>query len=646
MSQSTSPRDLLYAMLALQLELLSLDDVRAALDQSADAPDRQVREVLVDNGKLSPQQDRLVLALVDAHLANTDGDAELSLATLEHTSAGQEVLSQLTDRNQDATATFDSSGSSEESHSPAASNPVKTTSAGERFRKIRPHAAGGLGEVSLARDEQLKRDVALKELQARHLADEVKRRRFILEGEVTGALEHPNIVPVYAMGIDAAGEPFYAMRFVKGESLSRAAQRAHKHLPAKKLLRRDCLNFRRLLTRLIAVCHALDYAHSRGVVHRDIKPANVMLGKHGETYVVDWGLARTAGSPTDELSLDEEFLGARNHSEGHSATEQGSIVGTPGYMPPEQALGQVDSLGPWSDVYALGATLYAMLVGKPPLKIEDGDVVSYVSRVEEGLFDTPRKLKPETPRELEAICLKAMSPPIADRYQSAGEMAEELERWLGDEPVLACPPTFAERVWRWCRRHRDWVMAGMLLLALAAVTSVLLARTFRAQAAREKRLADENLELAVAESAARELADRRYLDARESVDRWLIGYSESLRNYPGMQDVQRTMLERAADEYARFSAEQVDDPTLQLEQGLTLVRLGNVRRSLGDPKKRPQGVSRCLGNLPTVVGRTFKSRHRGRPRAGINGARGSRHGRIRRRGPAVRQGGQLAFGNP
>ena len=209
---------------------------------------------------------------------------------------------------------------------------------GSRFRVLRPHAKGGLGAVSVARDQELGRDVALKEIQPRFAHDTGSRGRFVLEAEVTGALEHPGVVPVYGLGQYEDGRPYYAMRFVRGDSLKEAADRFH----AAGGIAADGRTFRSLLGRLVDVCNAIAYAHDRGVVHRDLKPGNVMLGKYGETLVVDWGLAKVLGR--DDLDIDNDESPVAVSSGDSCATVAGSAIGTPAYMPPEQAEGDVANL--------------------------------------------------------------------------------------------------------------------------------------------------------------------------------------------------------------------------------------------------------------------------------------------------------------
>jgi Flp pilus assembly protein TadD/tRNA A-37 threonylcarbamoyl transferase component Bud32 len=326
---------------------------------------------------------------------------------------------------------------------------------GSRYRPLRLHARGGLGEVYLARDEELSREVALKRMRRPHAADAC--HRFLREGEITGSLEHPGVVPVYGLTRDADGQPCYAMRFIRGQTLQEAIARFQEADEAGR-----SLALRHLLGRFVAVCNTIAYAHSRGVVHRDLKPANIMLGDYGETLVVDWGLAKRLGHAGEAQSPDDGAPGAPRDGRG-DGTAPGDVLGTPAFMSPEQATGRHDAVGPASDIYGLGATLYALLRGQPPFA---GDSVAEVLRqVERGDFPPPRQLRRDTPRALEAICLKAMAREPAARYATALELAADLERWLADEPVRAYPEPVRLRLARWARRHRT-VLASAAVLAV------------------------------------------------------------------------------------------------------------------------------------------------------------------------------------
>jgi len=358
------------------------------------------------------------------------------------------------------------------------------SSTGSRFEIVRPHAAGGLGQVSVAIDHELHREVALKEIRPCYADHPESRARFLLEAEITGGLEHPGVVPVYGMGTCNDGRPYYAMRFIRGESLQQAIEELHGGEPAERMVR-----LRGLLRRFIEVANAVAYAHSRGVLHRDLKPANVMLGPYGETLVVDWGLAKPVDRPAQATAAAESRL-LPPAAHDSDVTRIGRAIGTPAYMSPEQAAGAVDLIGRASDIYSLGATLYSLLTGQPPVQGRDVDAIQ--KRVLRGEFAVPRAVQSWVPRPLEAICLKAMALEPADRYRSARALAEDVERWLADAPVQAHRENAAERLARWMRRHRTWSQAGaaaLLVVTLVAATAAVMVHRagLQAQQAHELR---------------------------------------------------------------------------------------------------------------------------------------------------------------
>jgi serine/threonine protein kinase len=242
-----------------------------------------------------------------------------------------------------------------------------------RFQILRPYARGGRGEVFIARDTELNRNVALKEIQRRYASDSETRDRFRREAEITGQLEHPGVVPVYGLGAHEDGRPYYAMRLIQGDNLKRAIQDYHRSPipPSEKML-----SFRNLLKRFVDVCNAMDYAHSRGVIHRDLKPENVMIGHFGETLVVDWGLARIIGQANHSASSNLSAVPEPIQSNDSAKTMDGTIMGTPPYMSPEQALGNGE-LDQSTDIYSMGAILHEILTSKPPVRL---DVVQDESR--------------------------------------------------------------------------------------------------------------------------------------------------------------------------------------------------------------------------------------------------------------------------
>ncbi|QDV33840.1 WD40 repeat domain-containing serine/threonine protein kinase [Tautonia plasticadhaerens] len=347
---------------------------------------------------------------------------------------------------------------------------------GGRFEVRTFLARGGLGEVYVAFDREVGREVALKVMRPDRSSRGVRRDRFLMEAEITGQLEHPGIVPIYAIGLDDRGGPFYAMRLIRGRSLLQALSTCDRGRGFA-----SSLEFRGLVARFLAACDAVSYAHSRGVLHRDLKPSNILCGPFGETIVVDWGLAKPVGDPGPEIDRRGGASGtgpgpddpgppgpARPPSAGGTETRPGTVVGTPGYMSPEQARGGHGAPGPASDVYSLGATLYHLAVGRVP--IDAADLAEALDRTRLGEFERPRRANRGIPRALEAIILRAMANRPEDRYPSASGLAAELRRWLADEPVICHREGGVERLSRWSRKHR--ALAGAAVLALAAVAAV------------------------------------------------------------------------------------------------------------------------------------------------------------------------------
>ena len=425
-------RDLLLALLALRHGLVDQAQLLGAFEIWTGAEDRSMAEILVERGVLDERGRARLEGIVRAYLAKPEQDPFVDAAGPAQgegmapvgepgpsaTVAHLEVEFPPEDRDDPDRTTGVGAGD----HSSVA------TTSHERFRIVRPYARGGLGEVFLADDPELDRQVALKELRSYHAHDPVSQSRFLLEAKVTGRLEHPGIVPVYGLGRHADGRPYYAMRFIEGETLKEAIERFHN---AEQPIRRPTVEreiaFRRLLRSVIDACNAVAYAHSRGVVHRDLKPENIMLGRFGETLVVDWGIAKPLPDPGVEPA-DGPSPGAPG--DDSSLTRPGSAIGTPQYMSPEQAAGDLDRVGPASDVYSLGATLYCLLVGHGPFP--SGGVADVLERVRRGIFPGPRRVRRSIDPALEAICLKAMALKPEDRHATPMALAEEIEAWLAD----------------------------------------------------------------------------------------------------------------------------------------------------------------------------------------------------------------------
>jgi serine/threonine-protein kinase len=365
-----------------------------------------------------------------------------------------------------------------------------------QFHDLRFHAAGALGEVFRARNPELNREVALKFLKPGRARDPESRRRFLQEAEVTSRLEHPGVVPIYALGSDSAGAPCYAMRFIRGQTLQDAITAFHAaEKPGRDPSERS-LALRELLTRFVSICNTVAYAHSRGVLHRDLKPRNILLGPYEETLVVDWGLAKPFARQDAAGGAGEEPLTPSSGSGSDTPTV--GVVGTPAYMSPEQAEAHWEDVGPASDVFSLGATLYAILTGHPPYR--SGAPAEVLEKVKRCEFPAPGQVKAELPRALEAICLKAMAKEPACRYLTALELAADVKRWLADEPVSAVAEPMAARARRWARRHPRLVSgtAAAVLVGVVALTVLVLVVTSSNRTIRQKNdeITRQNRELA------------------------------------------------------------------------------------------------------------------------------------------------------
>jgi serine/threonine-protein kinase len=584
----SADRNLLFGVLALQMDFIARDSLVEAMNAWVLDKKKPLGQILVERDALREDARQVLDALVEKHLELHGGDPKRSLASVQAIGSLREDIQQISDselhESLAAVPPIPSEGDGRASTKDgSAADPFATrwttvgtpTSSGLRFRKLRPHARGGLGEVFVARDEELGREVALKEIQDRYADDGSSRSRFVLEAEITGGLEHPGIVPVYGMGSYPDGRPYYAMRFIRGESLRDAI--AHFHEAGKPTER--ALEFSQLLGRLVDMCNAVAYGHSRGVLHRDLKPANVMLGKYGETLVVDWGLAKTIGR-ADGVSGSEEGT-LRPASGGDSyPTVPGSAMGTPHYMPPEQAAGKLDLMGPASDVYSLGATLYHLLIGKAPF--EGREVGEILQRVQAGDFPPPRRVNVGVPAALEAVCLKAMAMRPEDRYASAKALSDEIEQWLADQPVAAYREPWTVRAGRWVRRHRTKVTGAVAAVAAAAaclaVATVLLAAANRREREAKDAVTRERDEV----NTQKERADRNLASARKAVEDFCVNVAADSRlNQADLSGLRKKLLEGAVSYYDEFIQQKGDDADLQVDRGRAYWSLAFLRAELG-----------------------------------------------------------------
>jgi lipoprotein NlpI/tRNA A-37 threonylcarbamoyl transferase component Bud32 len=363
-----------------------------------------------------------------------------------------------------------------------------------RYEVKRFHARGGMGEIWVADDPHIGREVAVKRLKS---SSQGIHDRFLAEAQVAGQLQHPCIVPVHDMGHDREGRPFYVMKFVRGKSLKQTI--AEYHAGRAPTAAMPDLKRAHLLNVFVGICQAVAYAHSRGVLHRDIKPDNIMLGEYGEILLLDWGLAKVRGQsdlPTGSYSV-------RMTSTSDFHTEAGSIMGSPLYMPPEMAEGRIPDTDERTDIYLLGATLYEILTGKPPRE----------GRSRDELLDLARTAHPLPPhrlcridRALEAICLKAMAWKKADRYTSVSQLLDDINRYLVGEPVSAYREPLRLRLWRWCKRHQVALKRASAAAAVLIIGTLAAAKWHQLELRRQQALA-QAAELQSREQARLQIQD-------------------------------------------------------------------------------------------------------------------------------------------
>jgi eukaryotic-like serine/threonine-protein kinase len=337
-----------------------------------------------------------------------------------------------------------------------------------KFTLIEELGRGGMGVIIRGRDKVLHRDVALKVI--RDQGDDLQRERFIKEAQITGQLEHPNIVPVHEFGVDHSGRIFFAMKLVRGRTLAEIID-GHRKNDEQTMAEYPLT---RLVTILVQVCHAVAFAHSRGVIHRDLKPSNIMLGDFGEVMLMDWGLAKVeVVDVPNPAGLDDPTPTTGHRPTVHKLdeTHDGAVLGTPVYMPPEQAMGQISSMDARSDVYALGAILYEMLTLRTP--VEGEEIKEVLHKVILGHIAAPEVISPERtiPRDLSAVAMKSLSLRPDDRYPDVIHMRRDLELFLDGRVVSARNDSFMEVLIRFGNRNRmaSYAVGSVLCVLIVVV---------------------------------------------------------------------------------------------------------------------------------------------------------------------------------
>jgi serine/threonine protein kinase len=361
---------------------------------------------------------------------------------------------------------------------------ARRTTKGARYLLEGEIARGGMGAVLRAVDCDLRREVAIKYLLDQ--SDPKKKLRFVEEAQITSQLEHPNVVPIHELGLDAQKRLFLTMKMVKGRSLAQVLDDL-RQIP--RAAEKDW-PLGRLLNVVVNVCHALAYAHNRGVIHRDLKPANIMVGDFGEVYVMDWGLAKVLATPERDRperggiptvadipgSPERASKVVTDRSADADLTQDGAVLGTPVYMPPEQATGRIQDIDQRSDVYALGAILYELLTLLPPID-KEGGYLSVLMRVTEGEIVPPEQRAPQRaragkmPKELTAVAMKALSKEREQRYPTVEELRRDIERFQEGRTVSAKEDTRREMIVKFIKRNPGF-SAGMAAAVLVLMGSL------------------------------------------------------------------------------------------------------------------------------------------------------------------------------
>ena len=530
-----------------------------------------------------------------------------------------------------------------------------------RYQRLELLRRGGMGEVYRALDTECGREVAVKKIRADLSGDADVQRRFREEAELTAGLEHPGVIPIYGRGVDESGLSWYVMRLIAGAgagTLQQTIRRFHEDVAGTDRTGSQVKAFSDLVHRVLDVANTMAYAHSRGVVHRDLKPANILIGPYGETLIGDWGLARrcvdVSAARAAAVSLPETVSGrnpamgaaeresaadgARSSAPFGQATEDtqrrrpGAAaatcgIGTPGFAAPEQLLGDV-----WdavtlrlADVYSLGAILNSLVTGRTP----DRDGVWSAAAAAGEVQCDPRAVRESAGGKLQlrllvAICRRAMCAEPAGRYASADEFRDDLERWLGGEPVRAYAEGWSERLQRWPGRHR---------LATAALVSGLLisvvgGAAFLAVTTRQKnRLAERSIELQqalsrsdgllrdatearqlaererVAGEASRDRAERREAMAFHAISQFYEVFSEraDLRSSAELSGVREDVLRRSRrfyDQlYQEIEAELIPSDSSAIRLATAALSLARLEHELGHQGEAVQRLEAAVRKL-------------------------------------------------
>jgi serine/threonine protein kinase/tetratricopeptide (TPR) repeat protein len=544
--------------------------------RSTDFPDLSAEPSAL-RGLTEEQQDRLTRVLDQYLSALADGVPPRPDALLEEHPDLAGPLHVYLDRLQDLHEMAAGFATPAEPAAPSTWPPAGEATRLGDFVLIREIGHGGMGVVYEARQLSLDRRVAVKVLPFAAVLDAKQIARFKHEAQAAAQLHHPNIVPVFAVGVDR-GVHYFAMQYVDGQPLDVAIRQlraqwrdlrrkattlraeesveptattdSHSLLTAKSPTTGD---YFRAVARLgVQAARALDCAHEHGVVHRDVKPSNLLLDAQGELWVTDFGLARI---PSDA-----------------ALTRTGERVGTMRYMSPEQATGRSVLVDHRTDIYSLGMTLYELLTLCPAFRDDEG--AALLRRIEQDDPARPRQLNPQVPPDLENVVWKAIAKLRDERYATAGELADDLQRFLDGVPTVAKRPRLVDRAGKWVRRHRRMVATvvacGALALCGTAASTLLV---LQKHAEKQTALEESQRQLRRAEANFRQ--------AKSVVDQFGARMAERLAGIPGAEPLRRELLGETLHYYQGFLEQAGDDPALHEDIAVTYSKIGGITERIG-----------------------------------------------------------------
>lgn len=552
---SVAQSNALFACLGLKSGLISKDRVIRAFTEWLFDKSKTLGDILCSHNSITEDQKKRIETLASEHLLQVGDQKVLAsldliktlgtdLEHLEDNDLLQTMKDAITIRNElglDELNTKNQNSllpKNKNINSPTASPKNSSEKNKDRFERQQFLEAGNLGEVYSAYDSELNRNVVAKYIRPELTGESLSEALFHLEGEVTGALEHPGIVPVYGLGKDCENRMFYAMRHIHGRKLTRVIAEYQGISHSDSGRKQEALVG--LLQNFQAACLTIEYAHKKGVLHCDIKPDNIMVGDYGEVFVVDWGLVVVNGDPTNNAEANRfsdlpyevitPYIPSVKASEGLHEKQGGirrSIGGTPAYMAPEQLKATIHDdvalMETSSDIYALGSTLYQILTGSAPhlpLKGNQETIEGFYARILRGKFPAPRSLNPAIDKGLEAIVLKAMNLEPAKRYESPRKMEEDVRRWIADEPVHAFSEPAMDSARRWVRKNRVIVGACLFLLVLTTLGAMGFGFTtshYNQELGRSEKQAQLNARQAIQEKERAEANEKLTLEQKNNL---------------------------------------------------------------------------------------------------------------------------------